>query len=129
MVAKIVGKTLTTVDVACDGGRIRMNMTDANDQEAALELPVECVNQLILTLPHAVKSALEIRYGRSSSRLVFPLGHWRLEQIVGDRRLNLTLCTPDGFEVSFAVESEEIERLQQTVADVTAAIPEPGAAN
>ncbi len=97
MASRIVGKALTNVDLASDGSCVRFNLTDENDRAAALELPLECINQMLMTLPHVINQALRSRHQDSSFRLVFPLGDWRLERISGDRRLILTLATDDGF--------------------------------
>jgi hypothetical protein len=123
MTSKIVGKILTNVDLASDGSCVRFNMTDVNDRAAALELPIECINQMLMTLPHVINRALRSRHRDNSFRLVFPLADWRLERISGDPRLILTLATDDGFEVSFAVGIVEIERMQETVS--AAAEPPP----
>jgi hypothetical protein len=123
MASRIVGKALTNVDLASDGSCVRFNLTDANDRAAALELPLECINQMLMTLPHVINQALRSRHQDRSFRLVFPLGNWRLERISGDRRLILTLATDDGFEVSFAVEVVEIERMQETVNAASAGPP------
>jgi alkylation response protein AidB-like acyl-CoA dehydrogenase len=111
----IVGKQLTHVDIAPDGKSVRLNMMDASDTGAALELPLECVNQLILTLPHVVTRAMRARDQNSSTHLVFPLDKLRLQRIAGDPRFMLTLKSTDGFEVSFAVEGSDIQYLKETV--------------
>jgi hypothetical protein len=115
MTSKIVGKALTNVDLASDGSCVRFNLTDVNDRSAALELPIECINQMLMTLPHVINRALRSLHRDDSFRLVFPLGAWRLERVAGDERLILSLATDDGFEVSFVISTVEIARMQETV--------------
>lgn len=120
---KIAGRSLTDIHVSADGSHVRLGLVDAEDRAVALDLPLDCVNQLIMTLPHVMKRALRTRYGDSRLRLVFPLGNWSLEEPEGDRRVILTLTTDDGFEVSFAVEPGEIESMHHTASRASPAEP------
>jgi hypothetical protein len=44
--------------------------------------------------------------GKTSSRYVFPLDNWTVEQSNDCNGLLLTLATADGFQVSFAIPAE-----------------------
>src|SRR5690606_30063102 len=103
-----------------DGTFARLNLIDAQGQRAAIELPVDCIEQLIMTLPRILGDALRIRFRDNSYLLAFPLGEWRLERAEPGGKLVLTLGTPDGFAVSFSVEPADIERIQEAACKVPA---------
>jgi len=94
---------LTTFDVAEDGSVARIGVKDASGRCASLTLPVECLSALLMTLPQMVKVALQCRHDDPSVRLVYPLGGYSVETARGSDQVILTLATPDGFEVAFAL--------------------------
>ncbi len=114
--AEIEGQQLTTFDVTSDGRRFRLNFTDVLGQPAALTLPSECLNELLMTLPRIVSQALRARYNDSSVRLVFPATEWRLEAS-GDRRVILTIGTGGGFEASFVFDRDHLRDIADCVSD------------
>jgi hypothetical protein len=109
--------SLTTCLVTPGGQRIRLNFEDSRGRPATLSLPSPCVQQLVMTLPHLLSTALKAQHGDQSARLVFPLDEWRLETAAGSKDLILTLKTPDGFEVAFSLNAA-------TLAQITSAIEE-----
>jgi hypothetical protein len=113
---EIEGRQLTTFDVAADGTRFRLNVTDTQGQPAAITLPSECLNELLMTLPRIASQALQARYRDRSLRLVFPAVEWRLESS-GDRRVILTVGTGGGFEASFVFERVHLIDIADSVRD------------
>ncbi len=94
---------LTVFEVAPDGSAVRMGFRTCGDRAAALVLPAECVQQLVMTVPGMAEAALQRRHRDSTLRLTYPVGTWRVEQSQAPGTLILTLETIDGFKVSFAV--------------------------
>jgi hypothetical protein len=112
-VVDIFCKSLTTFDVAPDGTFFRMNFVDVGDRPATVVFPAECLSELLMTIPRIVTQAMRAKYGDSSLRLVYPLADWQLETAAGDRRLILTLKTADGFEVAFALGSDDLQAMME----------------
>jgi hypothetical protein len=109
--------SLTTCLVTPGGQRVRLNFEDSRGRPATLSLPSNCVQQLVMTLPHLLSTALKAQHGDRSARAVFPLDEWRLETVSGSNDLILTLKTPDGFEVAFTLSPA-------TLAQITSAVEE-----
>jgi hypothetical protein len=68
-----------------------------------------------MTLPRLLSKSLRAQRGDESLRLVFSLGHWRLETAAGTKKFIHTLTTPDGFEVGFSLEAETISDLMSAI--------------
>jgi len=117
---EINGTSLTTCQVAPDGSAIRLNFKSACGEPASLTLPIKCVQQLLMTLPHAASMAIRAKYRDDTLRVIFPLSDWRLEKAGGAAELILTLNTKDGFEVAFSLEKEAIRQMACAV-ETTAA--------
>ena len=94
---EIEAEALTTFEVTSDGSRVRVNVQALDGSAAALVLPTTCLQQLVMTLPDMAQRALRRQDNDESLRLVFPVGHWRLEQATSPGHLMLTLLTTDGF--------------------------------
>lgn len=99
----IIGEELLAFDVAVDGSRFRMSFSRADGSAGALSLPSECLQALVMTLPKMMTEVLRARHHDESLRLVYPADMVRIEQASDPGKLILTLATPDGFEVSFAL--------------------------
>jgi len=104
----IHGQRLTTFDLSPDGESFAIHVTDTQAQPAALVLPTDCLNALMMTLPEIVKRSLRRRFGDQSVRVVYPVGSWNVEASAQPGTVIVTLRTPDGFEVSFAVKALEL---------------------
>jgi hypothetical protein len=109
----ISGTSLITCQIAPDGSLVRLVFKAADGQPASLTLPIQCIQQLLMTLPHAASKAIRARHRDDTLRLVFPLGDWKLEQAAGASELILTLNTPDGFEVAFSVGQDVIAQMSR----------------
>jgi len=115
--------SLSTCQIAADGSAIRLVFEAANGQPTSLTLPIRCIQQLLMTLPHAASKAIRAKHRDETLRLVFPLGDWKLEQAAGASEVILTLNTTDGFEVSFSIGHDTIAEMSRTArssADVSA---------
>jgi len=115
----IHGHRLTTCDVAPDGTTVSIHVADEHANPATLVLTADCLNSLIMSLPNAMQRSLERRYGDASFRLVYPLGGWALEASPMPGMLVLTVSTPDGFTVSFAVAPLDLVRMARRAASVS----------
>jgi hypothetical protein len=114
--ADIDGRRLTTFDVTADGGSFRLNLIDAEGQPAAVTLPSECLNELLMTLPRIATQALKARYNDSSLRLVFPALEWQVEAS-GDCSVIVTIGTGGGFEASFVFTRDHLRMIADSVRD------------
>ena len=120
--ADIIGKSLTTFDVAPDGTFFRMNFVDVGGRPTTVALPAECLGELLMTIPRIITEAMRAKYSDSSLRLVYPLGDWQVETAANDGRLILTLKTTDGFQVAFAVGRDDLQAMVDATGDPDRAI-------
>ena len=119
----IVGKSLTTCQVDSAGESIRFNFEAEGGTPASLELPLECVRSLLMTLPGMIERALKMRYGDDSLKLVYPMSYWSLEtDACSDQRI-LTLATPDGFKVAFSLKPADVGNLALSLVDSESDVP------
>ena len=114
--SQIEAAALTTLEVAPDGGRFKMNVLDQDGELASVSLPTQCINALLMTLPDVLQRALRTQFRDSSLRLVYQVGRTRIEKAAGKEAVIFTLTTPDGFEVSFEYSRRQIaEQLEAFV--------------
>ena len=112
----IEAETLTTFEVAQDGGRVRFNCLDADGGAVCLSLPVDSMMQMVMTLPRVAQQALRRHHGDDSLRLVYPAGSWLIERDVAQPdTLIVTLSTADGFEVSFSFDPPKLRAMEDTL--------------
>ena|SRR5690348_2155328 len=118
---QIQAEALTTFDVASDGSHIRMHLREANGNPAALILPADCLNQLLMTLPSMVQTALSKRSGNDRTRLVHSIDECRLETAElddhGVRQLVLTLGTGGGFKACYAALADTLASIARFILD------------
>ncbi|MFG1377956.1 hypothetical protein [Xanthobacter autotrophicus] len=107
----IMGEDLLAFDVAVDGSRIRMSFSRPDGTATALNLPSDCLKAMVMTLPKMMTEVLRARHRDDSLRLVYPAHMVRIEQASDPQTLILTLSTPDGFEVSFALAGPQLKSL------------------
>jgi hypothetical protein len=110
----IEGKDFVSYQVAPDGTSFQLNFRDREGRPASLTLPSDCLNALVMTLPHIASQAMQAQYRDDSMRLVHPVGAWRLESSTAAGRMILTLQTPDHFEVSFMVTRQDLAQMLAT---------------
>jgi hypothetical protein len=114
--AVIHGTHLTTFSVAADGASVSLGFAGEDGASSSLVLPADCLKALIMTLPEMMRQSLSRQYRDPSLRLVYPVGSWEIEAASEPGRLILTLGTPDGFRISFALLRDEIEDIASTTA-------------
>ena len=89
---RLDASALDSVEVTGDG-RLRLRLRDASGHAASLTLPLECLGAVLAAVP-------------AVGDTVRPLAAWSLGAGGGD--LVLTLRTPDGASVAFAVKPWQI---------------------
>ena len=104
---EIVGKALTTCQVDSTGDSFRIVMEDADGRPASVVLPTDCLRSLLMTLPNVIEQALKARYRDDTLKVVYPMGGFSLQAAAGSDSRILTMTTPDGFRVSFALSPED----------------------
>jgi len=67
-----------------------------------------------------IEQALKARYHDDTLKLVYPMGGWTLQAAAGSSSMILTLTTPDGFRVSFALSPEDADGLATSLGDAEA---------
>lgn len=107
----IIGQDLLSFDVAVDGSRIRMSFSRPDGTATALNLPSDCLQAMVMTLPKIMAEVLKARHKDESLRLVYPAHRIRIEQASDPSTIILTLATPDGFEVSFALAGAHLKTI------------------
>ena len=100
-------KSLTTCEVAADGGAISLGFEDVAGNPAAVCVSVNQAGALIMTLPGLLEAALKVRYGDQSLRYAYPLASWVIEQSTDSTQRIITLETEDGFKVRFSIPRDE----------------------
>src|SRR6201996_4310159 len=113
---KAEAQSLTTCEVAPDGNSIVLGFTDPDGTPAQIRLSLNQVGGLAMTLPDLITKALRLRYGDHSLRYAYPLASWTVERSSDPRTGMMTLCTTDGFSVSFSMQRD----LQHKLADALA---------
>ena len=103
----INGKALTTYQVDAGGEAFRLNFEGADGQPISLTLPSDCLRALLMTLPQLTAQALRAKYRDDTLKVVYPVGKWSLQVASDGVHRILTLSTPDGFEVSFALQDDD----------------------
>jgi hypothetical protein len=116
---EIVGNKLTACQVDEAGEWFRLGFAAEDGTPSALVLPIDCVRSLLMTLPGMIERALKARYGDGSMKLVFPMGDWALESDASSDQRILTLATPEGFKVAFALSPESADHLAASLGDAT----------
>ncbi len=96
-------RELIRYETAVDGSAIRMHLQDSAGRLYALTFSTECINTLVMTLPGMALTAVQAKYNDPGLRVTYPLE--RFEVLFGREpgARFLTLETPDGFTVSFAL--------------------------
>ena len=113
---ELVGEALTTWSVSHDGSRVRLGFADHDGKSCRIDLPMEAMSALLLTLPRILQCALEAR-NDGSDRIVHPLGGWQLERAAEPGELILTLRTSEGFEVAFAMAPDQLAAMAEAGQD------------
>jgi hypothetical protein len=102
---------LTCFESAEDGSSVRLSMKDEVGRPLSLRMPLECLNQLMMTLPGIVRQAVQRRHRDPSLRIVYTLARFQVELADDSETRILTLETPDGFSVSFGLTEEQCREI------------------
>ena len=113
----INGKALTTWQVDPGGEAFRLNFESVDGRPASLTLPADCLKALLMTLPQLAAQALRTKYRDDTLKVVYPIGDWSLQLASDGVHLILTLGTPDGFEVSFALQDNDAAGLAASLGE------------
>jgi hypothetical protein len=120
---EIVGKALTTCQVDPSGDSFRLGFESVDGHPASVVLPTDCLRSLLMTLPNVIELALKARYRDDTLKVVYPIGGYSLEAAAGSTSSILTLTTPDGFKVSFALTPEDAGGLATSLVEIDVAQP------
>jgi hypothetical protein len=113
---EIEPQSLTNCEVSPDGSSVLLGFTDGGGTPAQMRLSLKQVGELAMTLPDLITKALRLRYGDHTLRYAYPLASWTVERSTDPRTGIVTLCTTDGFSVSFSIQNE----LKHELADALA---------
>ena len=114
MNARIDIKGLARFETGVDGASISLIAEDVSGRSIRLTFPTDVLSSLIMTLPQMVTAAVQRRRNDPSARLVYPLAESRTELRTDLSTRILTLKTPDGFTVSFAVSDDQFRELARS---------------
>jgi hypothetical protein len=89
---------LDSVHVSMDGRRLRLRVRDQSGRTVRLTLPASWLNSLLNALPRS-----------DGGGVVHPLDSWSLDRTPNGQDLVLTLQTPEGKAVSFAMKRWQVE--------------------
>jgi hypothetical protein len=118
-------QSLTTCEVAADGGAISLGFVDSTGNPATIRLSLNDVGALAMTLPALIDKALQTRFGDQSLRYAYPLESWIVEQSSDPSQGMVTLKTVDGFSVCFSIPRQQ----QSELGEALVAQPAPMAAS
>jgi hypothetical protein len=114
-------QSLTTCEVAADGGAISLGFVDSTGNPATIRLSLNQVGALAMTLPGLIDKALQSRFGDQSLRYAYPLESWVVEQSTDPTQGMVTLRTVDGFSVCFSIPRQQ----QSALGEALVAQPAP----
>lgn len=97
---------LECIAIAQDGDALAVSGVGADGRTLEIAFAFAAAEVLMMSLPHAVETALQRRHGDASARVVFPLARWRVERGPSGR-LMLGVATPEGFVLHFSLTSED----------------------
>ena len=101
----IIGQ-LTTCSVIEGGKRIGLDFVGQAGEPVSIEMPFDQAASIVMTIPRLLSAALKMQTRDAQARYVFSLGNWSLELAKDQHCRILSLRTPDGFEVAFAISFE-----------------------
>jgi hypothetical protein len=115
----IRAKGLTTFSVAPDGANIAIGVADEEGLVGALTLPTDCLRELMMTLPEMMRRALRLQHHDPNLRLVYRAAGWEVERSAVHGTFIVTLRTPDGFHVSFALTAADLSDIAAAAGEAT----------
>jgi hypothetical protein len=115
LMMEIDTQSLTTCEVAADGGAISLGFVDSTGNPATIRLSLNQVGALAMTLPGLIDKALQTRFGDRSLRYAYPLESWVVEQSSDPAQGMVTLKTVDGFSVCFSIPRQQQNELGEAL--------------
>jgi hypothetical protein len=112
---EIETQSLTTCEVAPDGGVISLGFVDSQGKPATIRMSLNQVGALIMTLPGLIDKALQTRFGDTTLRYAYPLASWAVEQSTDPSQGMVTLRTVDGFSVCFSIPRKQQSELGEAL--------------
>jgi hypothetical protein len=109
-------KSLARFETGEGGASISLVAEDAAGRTTRLTFPTEVLSSLNMTLPQMLTAAIQRQRNDPTARLVYPLAESRTELSTDLSTRILTLETPDGFTVSFAVSDEQFGEIVRSYA-------------
>jgi hypothetical protein len=90
-----------------EGGKtMRFDLVGQAGEPVSIEMPFDQAESIVMTIPRLLSAALRMQTGDNRARYIFPVGNWSLELAKDQNYRILTVRTPDGFEVAFAISFE-----------------------
>ncbi len=108
-------QTLTTCEVAADGGAISLGFVDSAGQPATVTLSLNDAGSLAMTLPGLITKALQTRFGDRNLYHAYPLASWAVEQSSDPAQVLLTLRAADGFNACFSVQRQQLNQFGEAL--------------
>ncbi len=112
---QIKGQRLTAWSITPDAEHVQLGLVDDAGRPCAVLLPITVLSGLMMTIPRMLQDALRAKFSDGSLRMIHELGDWRVERAAGTDASILSLATPDGFEVAFAVATPQADKLGKTL--------------
>ena len=109
-------QALTEFNVETDGHSVTLQVIDAMGSPVNLNLQVDQLGQLAMTLPSLIDAAIRRQYGDSSFRFTYPMESWVVEQAIDPSLVILTMRTTDGFGVSFSMPRSKAVEMADSIA-------------
>jgi hypothetical protein len=109
-------KSLVRFEIGEGGASISLFVEDAAGRTTRLTFPTEVLSSLIMTVPQMLTAAIQRQRNDPTARLVYPLAESRTELSTDLSTRILTLKTPDGFTVSFAVSDDQFGEIMRSYA-------------
>jgi hypothetical protein len=81
-----------------DGSRLTLLLRDAEGRKLSLSLPMNCLNTVLAATPRTAEAGT-----------VHPLDTWTMTPAKNGRDMILTLCTPEGKEISFTIKPWQVQ--------------------
>ena len=114
-------QTLTTYNIDDDGRTVAVGLMDTAGNQTTPNLQISELGVLAMTLPSLIEPALRRQYRDASLRYTHPIGSWHVEAASDPSSLIVTMRTPDGYGVSFAMSRAKAEELGESIRSASSA--------
>jgi hypothetical protein len=111
---KIDADQLTEARLSADGTRVLLTLRDDAGQKVSLSLPRNCLNTVLSVVPRHVEPGA-----------IHRLDTWNMGVAENGQDLLLTLRTPEGLAISFALKPWQVEGMATIATCGSAHRPQP----